>query len=121
VRQAARSSARNATAALAERNALGVERRQPLRHAGESFGYAKQGHVGSAAESAGAAAGLLDQPDAGEGHGTVDGLHHVVDGEAGNRDRGQRLHLHARLRLDFAVASTLMPAGSRDGAKSTVT
>src|SRR5680860_1758700 len=53
------------------------------------------------AEGAGAAAGLLDQPNAGEGHGAVDRLAHVVEGEARDGNRGQRLHFHARLAFDF--------------------
>ena len=34
-------------------------------------------------------------------HAAVDGLHHVVDGEAGDRDGGQRLHLDAGLAGDL--------------------
>src|SRR5947209_14031813 len=48
-----------------------------------------------APESAGAAAALLFQPDALDGHNTVDGLAHVVDGEGGDADGGERLHLDA--------------------------
>ena len=34
-------------------------------------------------------------------HGAVDGLAHVVDGERGDRRRGQRFHLDAGLALDL--------------------
>ena len=47
--------------------------------------------------AAGLAAGLLDEAEVGEDDPLVDRLHHVVDGEAGDRRRGQRLHLHAGL------------------------
>src|SRR6516164_10447853 len=43
------------------------------------------------------AAGLLQQADAFEHHGFVGGLEHVVEGEAGDRDRGKGLHLDTRL------------------------
>src|SRR5262245_23465247 len=39
------------------------------------------------------AAALLDQPDALDAYAALHRLHHVVDGEAGDRHRGQRLHL----------------------------
>src|SRR5215204_1379233 len=42
---------------------------------------------------AGAPAALRQQPHAFDAHGAVGGLHHVVDRQAGDRDRGQRLHL----------------------------
>ena len=40
------------------------------------------------------AAALLQQADALDAHAALERLHHVVDGEAGDRDRGQRFHLH---------------------------
>src|SRR5688572_30314498 len=46
---------------------------------------------------AGAAAGLFDETDTVERHGFVGGFEHVVDGEAGDGDGGQRLHLDAGL------------------------
>src|SRR2546421_12327178 len=46
-------------------------------------------------EGAAAAAALLFQPDALDGHNTVDGLAHVVDGEGGDADGGEGLHLDA--------------------------
>src|SRR3954451_8090003 len=46
-------------------------------------------------EGAAAAAALLLQPDALDGHNTVDGLAHVVDGEGGDADGGEGLHLDA--------------------------
>src|SRR5262249_7446433 len=55
----------------------------------------------SAPEGPRTAAGLLDQPNAGELNSAVNGLYHVVDGEAGDRDRGQRFHLDTGLRLDL--------------------
>src|SRR3954470_7012202 len=48
-----------------------------------------------ALEGAAAAAALLFQPDALDGHNTVDGLAHVVDGEGGDADGGEGLHLDA--------------------------
>ncbi len=39
------------------------------------------------------AAALLDETDAFDDHAAIDRLGHVVDGEAGHGDRGQRLHL----------------------------
>src|ERR687884_1719164 len=46
---------------------------------------------------AGTAAALLEEADALDAHGAVGGLHHVINGEAGDRDGGQRLHLDAGL------------------------
>ena len=43
-------------------------------------------------------AGLLDEPDVLDRGVRVEPLRHVVDGERGRRDRGQRLHLDAGLR-----------------------
>ena len=48
-----------------------------------------------AVQSAGLAAGLLLDPDVGDDGGRVDRLDHVDQGEAGDRDAGQRLHLDA--------------------------
>src|SRR3954470_20855387 len=48
-----------------------------------------------ALEGAAAAAALLFQPDALDGHNTVDSLAHVVDGEGGDADGGEGLHLDA--------------------------
>ena len=45
----------------------------------------------------GFAAGLFDEVDVGDRHALLDGLDHVVDGQRGDADRGQRLHLDARL------------------------
>src|SRR5262245_63334080 len=39
------------------------------------------------------AAALLEEADALDAHAALERLHHVVDGQAGDRDRGQRLHL----------------------------
>src|ERR1700674_3836280 len=44
---------------------------------------------------AGLAAALLDEPDRLDAHAALERLGHVVDREAGDRDRGERLHLHA--------------------------
>ena len=55
----------------------------------------------SRAIGAGAAAGLFDEADAAERHGFVGGFEHVVDGEAGDGDGGQRLHLDAGLARDL--------------------
>src|SRR5216684_6980400 len=41
------------------------------------------------------AAALLDEPDRLDAHAAFERLGHVVDRETGDRDRGQRLHLHA--------------------------
>src|SRR5579871_6802805 len=43
------------------------------------------------------AAALFDEPDALDPHAALDRLHHVVDGETGDRNRGQRFHLDAGL------------------------
>src|SRR5438270_13476316 len=48
-----------------------------------------------ALEGAAAAAALLFQPDALDGHNTIDGLAHVIDGEGGDADGGEGLHLDA--------------------------
>src|SRR5207248_1366998 len=60
-------------------------------------GYYRHGSGPSigASERAAAAAALLLQPDALDGHNTVDGLAHVVDGECGDADGGEGLHLDA--------------------------
>src|SRR5262245_38420840 len=50
---------------------------------------------------AGLAAALLDQVDVLDAHAALDRLHHVVDGEAGDRRRHQRLHLDAGLAGDL--------------------
>src|SRR6185503_14873565 len=50
---------------------------------------------------AGLAALLLQQPDARDGHAFLDRLDHVVDGQAGDRHRGERLHLHPGLADDL--------------------
>src|SRR5947209_19992949 len=41
------------------------------------------------------AAALLDQPDRLDAHAAFQRLGHVVERETGDRDRGERLHLHA--------------------------
>src|SRR4051812_44577463 len=41
----------------------------------------------------GFAALFFDQPDGVDPHSAFDGLDHVVDGETGDGDRGQRFHL----------------------------
>ena len=51
-------------------------------------------------ETAAAAAALLFQPHALDGHNTIDGLAHVVDGEGGDADGGERLHFDAGAALD---------------------
>ena len=47
---------------------------------------------------AGLAAGLRDEPDLADHHRLVDGLEHVVEGQRGGGDGGERLHLDAGLR-----------------------
>src|SRR5690349_10297585 len=47
------------------------------------------------------AAALLDEADALDAHAAFDRLHHIVDGEAGDRHRGQRLHLDPGLSGDL--------------------
>src|SRR5262245_65414015 len=106
VRQAARSSARTRPrhSPSGTRSASsGVNPSVTRARASVTLSKAMKGLAAKCAglESAGAATGLLDQPDTGEGHGTVDRLHHVVNGEAGDRHRGQRLYLHAGLCLDL--------------------
>src|SRR5579863_4449532 len=57
---------------------------------------------------AAAAATFFDEPDALDPHAALERFHHVVDGQAGDRDCGQCLHLdpgrsgdlHPRLHLD---------------------
>src|SRR5262245_3937192 len=64
------------------------------------------------AEGAAAAAALLLQADALDGQGAIDGLAHVVDGQGGDADGGEGLHLDAGAAVDadggldvqFAVA-----------------
>src|SRR6478609_4905844 len=46
---------------------------------------------------AGLAASLFEQPYATDFHRLVGSLGHVVDGQAGDGDGGQRFHLHAGL------------------------
>src|ERR1700694_463850 len=41
------------------------------------------------------AAALLEEPDRLDAHAAFERLGHVVDRETGDRDRGERLHLHA--------------------------
>ena len=87
-----------------ERHAFGFERIEPVRDAGESFSDGEQRHeqsAGNRLEGSGAAAGLLDQANAGEGHAAVDGLAHIVEGETSDRDRCQRLHLDPGLAFDL--------------------
>ena len=48
----------------------------------------------------GLASRLAEEADVGDGHGLVDGLAHVVDGEGGDADGGQGLHLDAGLGVD---------------------
>src|SRR6185437_9418101 len=52
--------------------------------------------------STGLAAGFMDEADAFDAHAAVDRFAHVVDGEGGHRDRGQRLHLDAGAALELA-------------------
>src|ERR1700726_4220657 len=47
--------------------------------------------------NAGFAAALLDESNPLDAHAAFDCLRHVVDGEAGDRDRGERFHLDAGL------------------------
>src|SRR6058998_1561358 len=56
--------------------------------------------LAGADESARAAARLAHQADRAEDHLAIDRLAHVVEGEAGDRDRGERLHLDAGACLD---------------------
>src|ERR1700688_4854491 len=53
------------------------------------------------AVAAGAAAAFLNEPDALDAHAAFDRFHHIVDGEAGDRYRGERLHLDAGLARDL--------------------
>src|SRR6185312_6718322 len=55
---------------------------------------------GSSLVSAGFPAGLFDQPDVRNHHGTVDRLGHVVDGQAGDGRGGKRFHLDPGLAGD---------------------
>src|SRR5262245_1685808 len=50
---------------------------------------------------AGLAAGFFQELDALDAHATFHALHHVVDGQAGDRNRGERLHLDAGLAGDL--------------------
>ena len=56
---------------------------------------AANGRQSVAPESAAAAAALLLQPDLLDGHNSIDRFAHVVDGQSGDADGGQRLHLDA--------------------------
>src|SRR5689334_15959128 len=47
--------------------------------------------------NAGRAAAFLQQGDAFDHHGTVRRLQHVIDGEAGDRNRREGFHLHSGL------------------------
>src|SRR5207237_1778379 len=46
----------------------------------------------------GLSTGLLDKTHIGQGRSALDGLEHVIEREPGDRDRGERLHLHAGAR-----------------------
>src|ERR1700724_1403577 len=48
-----------------------------------------------------AAAALFHEPDALDAHAAVDCLHHVIDGEAGDRNGGQRFHFDTGLAGHF--------------------
>src|SRR5580765_6698608 len=56
----------------------------------------------------GRAAALLDQPDVRDHHPLVDRLHHVVDRQRRDRDRGQRFHLDSGLRGGTSPAGDLI-------------
>ena len=49
---------------------------------------------------AGATAGFLNQPDAGDFHRFVGGFEHVIERQAGDRGARQRFHLDAGLSVD---------------------
>src|SRR6202163_2269632 len=53
------------------------------------------------AKMAAAAAAFFHEPDAFDAHAAVDRLHHVIDGEAGDRYRGERFRLDAGLAGNF--------------------
>src|SRR5262249_9247257 len=54
------------------------------------------------------AAALFDEPNALDAHAAFDGFDHVIDGQAGDRYRGQRFH------LDPGLASDLHPRACHD-------
>ncbi len=51
---------------------------------------------------AGFAAAFVNQADIADAHAFVGGLHHVIDGEGGDRDGGQRFHLDPGLAHQLA-------------------
>ena len=63
-------------------------------------------HAALALVFARSAAALFQQGDAFDHHAAIRRLQHVVDGQAGDRHRRQRLHLHAGLALVLARAVT---------------
>src|SRR5579862_1364290 len=59
------------------------------------------------AKMAAAAAALFDEPNAFDAHAAFDRFDHVVDREAGDRDRGERFHLDAGFAGNFDPRSHL--------------
>src|SRR3984957_16455489 len=53
------------------------------------------------AKMAAAAAAFFHDPDALDAHAAFDRFYHVIDGEAGNRNRRERFHLDAGLAGNF--------------------
>ena len=99
VRSAARSSASTRPSASASGTAPRAAASTPSSTRCERLGDRQQRHVSYsfARYWPRFAAALLDQPDALDAHAALDRLHHVVDGQAGDRDGGERLHLDAGL------------------------
>ena len=84
-----------------QRHRLGRKRRDAGDDARDRVVDGEEAHFAGAFQVARPAAALLDEADVGDRHAAVDGLGHVVDGEAGDRDGGQRLHLDAGLAGDL--------------------
>ena len=56
-------------------------------------------------------AGFLREADAGDLHGAVSGLQHVVDGERGDRDGGERFHFNTGRTGDAYLRADMQPCG----------
>src|SRR4029079_12680199 len=110
VRRAARSSASTRPCAWFSRTVSASSGSRPAVTRARASA-TESSAMASAAVDAGAAAGLLDQPDAGELDVTVDRLHHVVEGEASDGHRCQRFHLDSGLGVDLGGRFDTEPGG----------
>ena len=92
----------NAAGGLVERHLFGRQGRCVRQYVIERLGNGNQCHVLlPRAKMAAAAAAFFHEPDALDAHAAVDRFHHVIDGEAGDRNGGERFHLDAGLAGHF--------------------